>query len=187
MYFPNYWDGSLVTPQTFIVALDQRAQVRIQRLLCDATKTSTPATKTLPDFTILSYRDVGTSALPLFTSKALFVAGKGRFGFTKIGPQKCEGPRNFPIVWFLQLDFSRRLEWPGREARGLPVNYTRTLQTTARRQGQGRLHTASPLGAAAVRVPVGHTTPAHSSQQACLLISPLSGTSLFLYFLPVSI
>ena len=55
---------------------------------------------------ILSYRDVGTTALPLFTSKALFVAGKGRFGFTKIGPQKCEGSRNFLIVWFLQPVFA---------------------------------------------------------------------------------
>ena len=93
-----------------IVALDQRAQV--QRSLCDVTKTSTPVTKTLSNFTILSYRDVDTSVLPLFTSKALFVAGKGRFGFTKIGPKKCEGSRNFSIVWFLQPGFSRRLEWP---------------------------------------------------------------------------
>ena len=68
-------------------------------------------TKTLSNFTILSYRDVDTSVLPLFTSKALFVAGKGCFEFTKIGPKKCEGSRNFPIVWFLQLGFSRRLEW----------------------------------------------------------------------------
>jgi len=75
------------------------------------TKTSTPVTKTLSNFTILSYRDVDTSVLPLFTSKALFVAGKGCFEFTKIGPKKCEGSRNFPIVWFLQLGFSRHLEW----------------------------------------------------------------------------
>ena len=91
------------------MVLDQRAQV--QRSLCDVTKTSTPVTKTLSNFTILSYRDVDTSVLPLFASTALFVAGKGRFGFTKIGPKKCEGSRNFPIVWFLQLGFSRRLEW----------------------------------------------------------------------------
>ena len=95
------------------VSLDQRAPV--QRSLCDVTKTSktsTPVTKTLSNFTILSYRDVDTSVLPLFTSKALFVAGKGCFGFTKIGPKKCEGSRNFSIVWFLQPGFSRRLEWP---------------------------------------------------------------------------
>ena len=39
----------------------------------------------LPNFTILPYREVDTLALPLFTSKALFVAGKGRLGFTKLG------------------------------------------------------------------------------------------------------
>ena len=44
-------------------------------------------------------------------AKALFVAGKGCFGFTIIGPKKCEGPRDFSIVWFLQPGFSRRLEW----------------------------------------------------------------------------
>jgi len=91
------------------VSLDQRAPV--QRCLCDVTKTSTPVTKTLSNFTILSYRDVDTSVVPFFTSKALFVAGKGRFDLTQIGPKKCEGSRNFSIVWFLQLGFSRRLEW----------------------------------------------------------------------------
>ena len=53
-----------------------------QRSWCDVTETASPVTKALSNFTILSYRDVDTSVLPLFTSKALFVAGKGRFGFT---------------------------------------------------------------------------------------------------------
>ena len=74
----------------------------------DLTKSSTPVTKTWSNFTILSYRvrDVDTSALPVFTAKALFVAGKGRAGLTKAWPRKCEGSRNFSIVWFLQPVFA---------------------------------------------------------------------------------
>ena len=78
------------------VLLNQRAPV--QRSLCNVTKTLTPGMKTLLNFTILTYWDVDTSVLPLFTLKALFVAGKGCFGFTKIGPKKCEGSHmNFLI------------------------------------------------------------------------------------------
>ena len=56
-----------------------------------------PVTKTLPNFTILSYRDVDIPVRALFTSKALFVAGNGRFGFTTFDPKKCEGSRHFSI------------------------------------------------------------------------------------------
>ena len=67
--------------------------------------------KTLSNLTLISDREDDTSGLPLFTSKALFVAGTGCFEFTNIGPKKCEGSRKFPIAWLLQLGFSRRLEW----------------------------------------------------------------------------
>ena len=112
------------------VPLGQRAPVQIKafkgrcpagaRARYENSARSTPATKAVPNFTILglSYRngDADTSALPLFTSKALFVAGKGRFGFTFFQPKKCEGPRHFSIAWFLQVKIqvksATRLEWP---------------------------------------------------------------------------
>ena len=95
LYFPNYWEGPIATSGS--VARPKGTSSAVQRSLCDVTKTSTPVTKALSNLTILSYQDADASALPSFTSKAFFVAGKGRFGFTKIviGPKKCEGPRNF--------------------------------------------------------------------------------------------